>query len=307
MGTNMLRLTNTFGIVLLLVSISLAGSPASRDDSSSFKPGLSIRLMGGANYLAVGDLNTFVTSFDSFLKAGLADYPGGKSRPIGHFQPSAGAELQWNFSPRLAISIGSGYLYGKAASNFETSGFFPMTVPDSVWLWHVSWAQNVKAVPLTVSVYYSLPIVPRVSIFLNGGAGAYFSSGYLLRRIELHSGDIFQDSGVIFDEYRVHKTGLGAHGGVGFEFHVNRFLAVALEAKGRYIRIGDLQASRNHSDFNGGSIEDGILYFGTRDLTSEGLTPNTPELAIGPSPGLRKATLDFSGFSLTAGIRLRLF
>ncbi len=295
---------NIVGFALLLASVFLAGSPASSDDSSSFKPGLSIRFMGGANYLAVGDLNTFVTSFDSFLKAGLADYPGGKSRPIGHFQPSAGAELQWSFSPRLAVSLGTGYIYGKAKSDFQASGYFPVTAPERTWVWGVFWEQNVRTIPLTVSVYYSLPVAPGVSIFFNGGAGGYLSSGYLSRLIRLN----LSVESTIYDEYSLHKAGLGLHGGLGFEFQVSKFLAIALEAKGRYARFGDLRASRNYSSFyDGGGIEDGILYIGTADLTSKGFGPNTPTLAVGPAPGLRKATLDFSGFSLTLGFRLKVF
>jgi hypothetical protein len=298
---------------VLLVLTFLAGPSAAGEKKDSFKPSLSFRLMAEVNYLSVGDLNTFVASFDGFLKApaGLGSYLGGKSKPIGRFSPAGEGELQWNFSPRLAVSAGSGYIYAKANSDFQAIGDFPMTVAGNPALWHLIWKQNVKAIPITASVLYSLPVTPRVSYFIKGGAACYFSSAYLLRRIELAGivGYGIPESPLIVDEYKVRKIGLGVHGGAGLEFRISSNLAITLEAKGRYAKIRNLQAARIHRNDTvdqGQTFESGILYIGTRDLTSGGFAPDCPDLAIGPSPGMRKATLDFSGFSLIMGFRLRL-
>jgi hypothetical protein len=72
----------------------------------------------------------------------------------------------------------------------------------------------------------------------------------------------------------------------------------------------DLGASRTHRNdafAENSATEKGTLYIGARDLTSEGFAPVCPDLGIGAFPGMRKATLDVSGFSLTVGFRMALF
>jgi hypothetical protein len=53
--------------------------------------------------------------------------------------------------------------------------------------------------------------------------------------------------------------------------------------------------------------DEGTLYIGTRDMTAEGYGGDCPDLVVSPSQNMKRAALDFSGFAVTAGLRIKLF
>jgi hypothetical protein len=119
--------------------------------------------------------------------------------------------------------------------------------------------------------------------------------------------------------YDVNSNRLGLHGGIGFEYNIANNLVLVLEIQGRYVRIKNLKGRRYYSqtfpfEMSSGEEEAGTLYIGERDLTNEGYGENCPDLIISPSlpsgngfKNIREAILDLSGYSLKAGIRIRLF
>jgi hypothetical protein len=98
---------------------------------------------------------------------------------------------------------------------------------------------------------------------------------------------------------------VGFEGGLGLEFTPNPYVAIFMEVQGRYAKIRNLEGNEAATFYLNGyrqSADSGPVY--TIDTV-----PN-PELDIIPSdeavPGnAGKATLDFSGVSILAGLKFR--
>ncbi len=253
-----------------------------------------------------GDINNHLESYDNYI-AKLTDYKGGRIKQI-HLVSDLEGELRLDISPKFALSIGTGYIAGKNKSEFETTG--PPQSPFG-YQHKFSFEPKIKIIPLKLGIYYTLPLRFGINLFLNGGLGYYFSKAYLLKYHMLLYGGWGED----YDEYDVSSNGLGVYGGIGFERNIGKSFALVLEFQGRYARIKNLKGKRSYYPAWQPPIEEeGILYVGERHLTNYGYDRYRPELIISPSRpsgdefrNIREAVLDLSGFSLRAGIRIRLF
>ena len=93
--------------------------------------------------------------------------------------------------------------------------------------------------------------------------------------------------------------GIGFHGAVGFELKLVSHFAFILEGQGRYVKIGSFEGKK--LNFIEGTLNYYESQFGGKWYPKvdviDGLTP------IGIR-NLRKAKVDFSGFTLRAGIKI---
>ncbi len=300
-------------ILVLSVSLFFADQPTLAQERGSFRPKLSLKLTAGPKYMAVGDLNHHITSFDDYMAGSIGFYRGGKMKGIGHLTPDLEGEFRVQVRPRFALALGSGYLSGSNHSDFQTVGTFPFSGDWSPSLFEFVVEPRIRTIPLKLGLYYSLPLVSRVEFLLNGGIGLYFSKASLVKinRIHYLAEPTIPEEPEIYDQYDVRGNGLGFHGGVGLEYRLTRSVFLVLDAQGRYARIRRLSGSRvfwNSSPWiMSQGTDEGVLYIGTRDMTAEGYGDNCPDLVVSPSQNVRRAALDFSGFSLTVGLRIKLF
>lgn len=301
-----------FLIVILCLFLCSNSFPG---EGENFKPKLSIRLMGGLGYLSVGDINTHLESYDNHLSK-MTNYEGGKTKKLNNYSSNLEVELRLDISPKFAVSVGIEYMSEKTKSYFEYTGPFPFqALFEGKQNYFIK--PKVKTIPLKLGIYYTLPLSSRINLILNSGLGYYFSKASLYK---CHWSSNYGGYWVIHtkeENYDVSSKGLGFHGGIGFEYNIANNLALVLEVQGRYARIKNLKGNRFYNltfGVNPGVEEEGILYIGERDLTVEGYGENCPDLIISQSKpsgdefrGVREAALDFSGFSLRAGIRIKLF
>jgi hypothetical protein len=108
--------------------------------------------------------------------------------------------------------------------------------------------------------------------------------------------------------YSVKSHGPGLIGGIGLEHKLNSFLALIVEAQGRYSKLRKLKGTTS------GAVEDGegALYIGEKynsqyDWFEPCLITSSSMPASDEFRNMRKAALDLSGFSLKLGFRIRLF
>lgn len=273
---------------------------------------VSLKLTAGIGYLKVGDLNSHIGSFDEYMSDRLAFYDGGKMRGIGHTVPDLEGEIRFALNSRFSLALGCGYLSGSDKSVFQTAGVFPLSLVDgSMSLSEFVLEPRIRAFPLKLGLCYSLPLASRIELIVNGGMGVYISEASLVQVHEIHSlaEPTIPEEPVISNRYEVRGNGFGLHGGVGLEYRLARGLCLALDCQGRYAKVDKLSGTHVHwNSWNQTQGEDeGILYVGVRDMTAEGYAANCPALAVSPSPTMKRATLDFSGLSVTIGIRVSLF
>ena len=112
----------------------------------------------------------------------------------------------------------------------------------------------------------------------------------------------------------VHAGGIGFHGGVGLEYRLRKNVSLVVEGSGRYARVSGLKGEYNEQSSEGADATDkGKLYYYEWKY-NEKLYPWVELLDRDPSEinfsspiyNAREAVIDFSGFSLRAGIKISL-
>ncbi len=285
---------------------------ASPEERKNFEPKLSFKISGGLSYIFGGGINSHLRSYDSYL-SDMTEYEGNNIRRL-HYIPELEGELRWDLTSKLALSIGIGYISGKNKSNLKYEGPFPFQTSSNPTQQYFL-KPEAKAVPLKLGVYYTLSLSPKINLFLNSGFGVYFSKCSLYKKHTSSSWGVYLVYYTKEEQYDVRANILGFNGGIGFEYDIAKNLVIVMDIQGRYTRTKNLKGTRLYSVWDLPYVkEEGILYIGERDMTDEGYGKYCPDLMISQSEpsgeeyrNIREAVLDFSGFSLRVGIRIKLF
>jgi opacity protein-like surface antigen len=315
------------GAILLLLSLPIY---------SNIK--FSFKLSGGAASLFGGDLNgTIKENHKRF-----ADYNNiGISASLDHdelkWMPEFNGELIFHFTPKFAIGIGVGYL------SKTTKGESLIDYYYSYWNYYeeamsldasANHSYMLRAVPITLNLYYFAQLSKSISVFFSGGIGYYlgeaeYEESYDASLVEswwdmfyFESRDELTANGTISE--KVSATAVGFQGGIGFQFNFSRNFGVLTEITGRFVNFKNWEGDYSHnwsweevlwdeetdfSIFDSGAeqeVESGKLWYFTYedDLTNNsykriGVRTDKPETSI------REAEINLNGFSLRIGIVIR--
>ena len=277
-----------------------------RAGAAKMGPMFGFRISGGLSFPRVGDLNRVLgKEIESYY------FPSGTSvdGEIVKIQKAVDidAEILIHITPHFGLTLGSGYI---SARNPKNKSSFTATYSGSSVV--IKDEMIMSSVPLRLGLFYSFPITSFFRIYLTSGLGFYFA-----RCSEYESYEIPAYNNYIIEKWEASGSGLGFHGGLGFEIDVTRNFGFVLEANGRYARIDGLSGTYDHDArgimkmyINGlDPQEEGDLYY----FEYIAFTPELlPELMIRNSkPGnpyvtvenVRLAIVDFSGFSLKFGMK----
>jgi hypothetical protein len=269
-----------------------------------FLPGLSkakkfsLKLSGGMNYLAVGDPNASLKGLADFLKdqASLGEIiiiPEGDFKKI-HFGLDLEGDVIVYLTPRFGISLGSGYILGKKGKDVNKIIIGGQTFTEEV---------KVSAIPVKLGVYYSLPLSSQTRFFLNGGVGYYFAKWSDAYRNEWTGNWWTKDQ-------KARASGIGFHGGVGFELNLVSHIVFVLEGQGRYAKIGGFKGDKEnkiHSPPMESSVKGKLYYFEWFPWTYKWypmIDLSDEEPSGDKIRSVREAKVDFSGFTFRAGIKI---
>jgi hypothetical protein len=288
---------------LLFISLVLFTRIASPKGIESFKPKFSIDVKWGPRYISIGDINKNLEAFDSYLSE-MTSCEGDKIKRLNNYKKTVEGELRLDVSSKFAIGVGIEKISEKNESLLEFTDPFPIHGGD---LFHtISTKPEVSAVNLKLGTYYTIPLVRRINLILNGGIDYYISKASFYRYHEFHP-EIFIWPYEKEEEYDINARRFGFHGGIGFEYRILDDLSIVLELQGRYARMKNLKGTKIITDEG---EEKGILYIGEKKWFDE----YCPDLIISPSRpsgdefrNVREAVLDFSGYSLMLGIKLNFF
>ncbi|HPW17133.1 MAG TPA: SH3 domain-containing protein [Candidatus Aminicenantes bacterium] len=200
----------------------------------------------------------------------------------------AGVELNYRFSPKLAVGLAADHLKGANASVVEFSdGATVRTRPAA------------RAVPVKVTARYSL----GRGVYVRGGLGAYAVKASYLYRVD-RSGAWERWQGAAT------ASGLGGEAAFGGEWEPAARTAVFIEAGFRYARFTKLTGKDVHRSPSGatGTVI-GTLTRWNEEAPDETAYPRLfvmPALPSGTGiSGARAAVLDLSGGTVRAGVRYR--
>jgi opacity protein-like surface antigen len=303
--------------LIIVFFFMLSASGFSEDISM---PRWSLKLTGGASYLAVGHLNVSLASISEILVSGSEGvYSKSVVKELNNWNTAWEAELNFHISRKIGVGIGvSNLLHLSNESNFPIYSWYS-DPPGSLVGFFVSRPGIRYRIPITINVHYSLPIFSRTDILFSAGCGYY--SGSMKEALDYEISDGSEAWWHRSNWESTWKSALGFHGGIGAEYSFSRRLALVAEVTYRYAKIRNLGATLNiesnllHDSFS--YDEQGTLYLwiwgeeGPLGLASQefyvwqGNPPEYGGVLFGRSIG--KAILDLSGLTLKLGIRIRLF
>ncbi len=261
--------------------------------------GFSLKVYGGMNYARIGDINEALQGTTDYYK----DLPNVDiEEDLGpvHWGLDFGGELVINFTPRVGIGLGGGYIQVSRE-----------TVIDVIWEgspYKDTADPKATIIPLTFSVHLGLPLGNIISLALNAGAG------YYLGTIQWHySWDSeYHD---YEENWKAKSNTIGFQGGLGLEFNLSRNMALLVEGFGRYAKLKSLQGDYTWKrDFFGheeGIIEKATLWY--YDWRSSDTGKEYPRVQFDDNVpietpfqrNIREGEVDLTSFSVRLGIKIK--
>ena len=247
-------------------------------------------VLAGANFAAVGDLNTGARGLADYYSAVLGIPGTGKIAGL-HLTYILGGEISYSLMPGLFATFGLDYFAGRRSSSME---FAAGATPDVLLT-----RPRVQAIPVKLGfAFYPLP-----SVYLKGGLQYYFVSANYLYRYE---------KALYWQEWQgaAKARGIGASVGAGGEYEFYPDLFLVGEAEFRFARFGGFTGKDITINSEGESYtEQGTLTYFLAEAAGQGPYPLVFIRSDLPTePGVtdpREARVNLTGLSLKFGIRVR--
>jgi hypothetical protein len=259
---------------------------------------LQIKIAGGLGYYNLKDINRVLNSWEEYLTGLASTKPGWsfQSGVVPRFQ--SGVELEgdllFSLTRRLAISLGSGYIYGELSPE-KTE----ISILRGLYTYVYTHPVKVSAQPLTIAGYYFLPLAKKLSLFFRGGGG-YVWAKYIDREGYMR----LPSTKFTYQSSQMAKgRGTVIEAGLGLKYEFDPAVSLFFEALGRQAKAKDFK----------GEISTGIngnLYFFEEYNPDLEIWQAKMQLLSSAPAGeyirsAREAVVDFNGFSLKIGIMLR--
>lgn len=263
-----------------------------------------LKLSGGMSYLSLGDTNKYAEGYTNYLKTSSYDMGmevNGELEKI-HFGFDIEGDVVVDITPHFGISFGTGYL---SAEKGEDESKMVVTYSEGSQIW--SQETKVSAIPIRLGAYYSIPLSLKTKISFQAGAGYYFARWSNIFRKETTTGYW----GVL--EGKASRNTIGFQGGMGIEYRISSNMILVIEACGRYVKMSKFKGEGKFSSTQGFDykVEKGTLYYYEAEIAPYGWIPLLSVLDSEPSHSsyrnIREAVVDFTGFSLRAGLKIGLF
>jgi len=229
---------------------------------------LSLKLYGGGSWIQGGDLNKNILGWESFFNdRNISPYSSSYDLKELHILWERGGEIVYKLSPRFYVGLGlelvTGATKGELSSRLNQEQDYYNSLVDfgTIYLDEQTLQQpeyKLRAIPITLTFYYSFPLREGMRFFLGCGGGYYFgkityeedyqydfdyrddknSSGSLLQYVNQYS-----SSGTYSEESS--STALGLHGRWGVELEIRESLHFLIEVTGRWVDFGNWKGSKN--------------------------------------------------------------
>lgn len=276
-----------FAVAMLVLLPELSG--ASR---------ISFKLTAGLNYGLFGDVNAGAKGYLDFWKD-LAVGSGGSyvnsTKPL-HASLGYSIDLIYKIDSYFSIGLGVGYVRANGKSEMRLLWADGPETSASV-------LSDVRAIPIRLTALYLIPIDQKTKVFFAAGLDTYFAH---FRSSEWPGGPGNSN----------HQTasaiGPGLRYGVGLEIGLASHLALVLEGQGCYSRIRGFHGTLESAGSTLPYQENGTLYYTVFMGGPASQTPYPMILIQETKPPsdfysiVRQARVDFSGYSILAGIKIYL-
>jgi hypothetical protein len=304
-------------------SLSYLGLPGKRLSGNSQMPELepietygaffglkiTLKLRGGWSVFSGGDIEDGIVG----AYEGAVNLITASGAPIiqnqkesNHAGLEIGGDLIYCLTSRFGIGIGASRFKTAKKSVLIYEGMYEDIYTDPARL---NMRPEIRVSVFRLGLFYAFPFAGRLAVSVHGGPALY-SAEYSFNMGVTYFGfyvDPIQAGFIPTAWYQESKSGarqIGLEGGVAFDFNANPYVAFFVEVQGRYAKVGGFEGEEEAIYFNKPPehTKSGTAYY-----VASG---KYPLLDVVPPEGAasgsaRKATLDFSGFSFMAGLKLR--
>jgi len=269
------------GIGLLLISGVVSGE-------EKWKPTLNLYLSGGLGFVNSGDFNTIVRGEKD--QWGDADeyFDWAEWKNMLDFQ----GEFILDLTRNIGIGFGSGYLSKKSEGRYGE--------PDYEFQRNYSF----RFIPISGSLYLTIPAGTIVSFFIKGGADYYFGKMRQEEKIDYSGNQI-----LVTEDASCNI--LGFHIGGGMEFKVAPKVSVVINGLYRIANFKKWTGKGHDEDEISSRDWDGELYFYENHQLWDGEMEWIPRLTLtneSMMPSNRRNTrsgeINIGGLVLTAGLKI---
>lgn len=249
---------------------------------------LMLTVMVGGLYLSPGDLNQAAEGVTSYY---LSELNTGRQAALSglHLVLTYGLDCFYPLSRQIFLGLGFDYLQGSkdSAISLSLEGLDHKVITRP----------GIRDLALRLSVLY----YPVDIFYIRAGFEANLARVSYLYRLE--QGDQYL-------EWKGHASGINAgwQEAAGIQWPVTSWLQVYAEAAYRYARIRNFEGKNLYSDSDGlQRKEEGRLYYWQVEQADKYYPALFVRDRLPTDPGVinpRRADINFSGFSLRAGLRL---
>lgn len=249
-----------------------------------------LAFMGGASYILGGDLNTAAKGYADLFgnSLGVSGSPDVSPAHIGYI---FGGEFLVPLADRISLGLGLDYL----KSQKESIVLYIRGTKRSA----VITRPEMHALPIRAFILYS----PLRAFYIKLGLQYYIAA---------ISYSYHTESGLYTRDITGTATGggLGAFGGFGLEWNILGGLTFVIEATGRYAPLSGFTGQGSIVDSDGVDIEQSgkLYYFEQRTIGGSSFPQVVVRSKLPTEAGVfnpREAEVDFSGFALKSGFKIR--
>jgi len=292
-------------VLFILPGASLADDTPQLSQGQANQNGITfgLRLTGGAALLMRNDFNDHMQSYNDLFDEIPFVSPDSDFEML-KMGMDFGGEILINFMPHFSMGFGAGYLSAGKETTVELDIYGMYT---EVWSYHPKFS----VIPITLSLYYGIPVGSFMNVVLNAGFGYYLGTvDFDVYDKEIVGTNWSEET----ETWSAKSNAFGFHGGIDLEFGIARNLALVVGAKGRYAKLTDLTGDREYAfdtsyGYSGsGTDEDQTLWYYNEESTS-GKEYSFIELSDYKPTSIyisdvRKAEVNLSGIVLQAGIKV---
>lgn len=302
--------------LFIALMILLCGTALAEDELPKARA-FNLVLRGGLEWIAIGDLNTTLGSFNAmydFVRESDPDCCRGKIRKVPPICLNGEVELLFSLSRfSLGIAMSAPIRQHRMSQlTYIIDDYAGVQTNDYAFDPEVHLSASTK-----LSLYYSPRLSPALGLLISGGLGFYNARLRYDQQMQVLTvaGDIL-DRGTLIN---CSGNSLGYHLGVGLEHRLTHRLSFLIDSQWRLCRIRSLQGDMLVTAYADGIelyriSEEGYLYHLIEEDFDTGLRRERlgvaaalPEGGIGFPANIRWAFLDLSGVTFRVGLRVSLF
>jgi hypothetical protein len=265
---------------------------------------LALRLFGGYSQVEAGDVNEgldgYFELFELYAAEGYGTVTGGYNPLRSGY--NFGADLVFQLTRHIGIGIGAGRL------RFSESSRITWSYGSDI---DFSSTPTLSAIPVRLALFLTIPLGRKLNLTIDAGAAAYAA-------LKLEARQRLERSDGHWTEMSLNATrnapfdNIGFQGSLGFEFMILPNTGLFVEALGRYARFKNFATATEslRNDVGDSETNEGRLYLRTYTFDGKSYSrftvEGTPPVSEPPRLVYTEPKIDLSGFSLQAGLRIRL-